>query len=210
MKNLLVACEFSGVVREVFNALDWNAWSCDFEPEDIPGQHYQGDVKEIIENPSIVGVDSWDMMIAHPPCTYLSSSGLHWNKKNPERQLQTEEALEFVEYLWKAPIEKICIENPVGCISTRLTFMPKPQYVQPYEFGDDASKKTGLWLKNLPPLEKNPEDYVQPRIVEYKGKQAHRWANQSDAGQSRLGGGSGKKRSVTYEGIAVAMGMQWG
>ena len=201
--TLLVACEFSGVVREVFNACGWDAWSCDLLPTEQPGQHYEGDVLEIINNPGLVGIDQWDMMIAHPPCTYLSSSGLHWNKRQPERAAKTELALEFVANLWNAPIEKICIENPVGCINTRLPFMPKPQYIQPYEFGEDASKKTGLWLKNLPPLE--PTDYIEPRYVDGKP----RWANQSDKGQSRLGGGKGKERSVTYEGIAIAMGEQW-
>lgn len=142
-------------------------------------------------------------MIAHPPCTYLSSSGLHWNKKNPERAQKTEEALKFIELLWNAPIPRICIENPVGCINTRLDFMPKPQYIQPYEFGEDASKKTGLWLKNLPKL--LPTEYFPPRLVDGKP----RWSNQSDKGQSRLGGGSGKERSVTYFGIAAAMAEQW-
>lgn len=172
------------------------AISCDILPTEAPGPHIQGDLLEALYN------EKWDMVIAHPPCTYLSSSGLHWNKRQPERALKTEAALEFVQAIWDAPVEKMCIENPVGCISTRLD-LPKPQYIQPYNFGEDASKKTGLWLRGLPMLEST--SYVPPRVVSGK----NRWANQSDAGQSRLGGGSGKKRSETYFGIAAAMALQW-
>ena len=195
--KILIACEFSGIVRDCFIAMGHDAVSCDILPTEARGPHHQGDVLEILD-------DGWDMMIAHPPCTYLSSSGLHWNKRQPERALKTEDALLFVEALWKAPIPLVCIENPVGCINTRLAFMPKPQYVQPYDFGEDASKKTGLWTRGLPLLVGNLP--VEPRIVDGKS----RWANQSDAGQSRLGGGSGHERSVTYFGIAYAMAMQWG
>jgi hypothetical protein len=195
--RVLVACEYSGRVRDAFTAKGHYAMSCDILPTESEGPHYQGNVLDVLE-------DGWDLMIAHPPCTYLSSSGLHWNNKRPERALQTEEALEFVTTLWKAPIKKVAIENPVGCINTRLKFMPKPQYVQPYEFGEDASKKTGLWLRGLPALK--PTEYTEPRIVNGKS----RWSNQSDSGQSRLGGGSGHERSKTYFGIAAAMAEQWG
>jgi len=195
--KILIACEFSGIVRDCFIAMGHNAVSCDILPTEARGPHHQGDVLKILN-------DGWDMMIAHPPCTYLSTSGLHWNNRQPERALKTEDALLFVEALWNAPIDRVCIENPVGCISTRLACMPKPQYIQPYNFGEDASKKTGLWTRGLPLLV--GDSPVEPRIVDGKS----RWDNQSDAGQSRLGGGSGHERSVTYFGIAYAMASQWG
>lgn len=180
---ILVGCEFSGTIRDCFLALGKDAVSCDLLP--APGPHIQGDVIEVLYS------QEWDLAILHPPCTYLSSSGLHWNKRNPTRAEKTEQALKFVETLWKAPVERLCIENPVGCINTRLAFMPRPQYIQPYMFGEDASKKTGLWKRNLPDLV--PTDYVKPRYVNDRP----RWGNQSNAGQSRLGGGDGQERSVT-------------
>ena len=196
--NVLVACEFSGVVREAFRKLGHHAISCDLlDGDQHSDYHYKGDVLGML-------TDSWDLMIAHPPCTYLCSSGLHWNKRDPLRQSKTEEALCFVRKLMNAPIPRIAIENPVGCISSRIR---KPdQYIQPYEFGHDASKKTGLWLKNLPLLQ--PSLYIKPRIVD--GKQ--RWGNQTDSGQNRLAPSEDrwKLRSVTYQGIADAMAQQWG
>lgn len=196
--NILVACEFSGRVRQAFRAKGHNAWSCDLLPaEDGDYHHFHCDVNLIIGN-------GWDLMIAHPPCTYLSVSGLHWNKKNPTRAAQTEEALAFVTSLLNAPIPRIVLENPVGCISTRIR---KPdQIIQPYQFGHDASKATCLWLKGVPPLQ--PTAYVEPRLVDGKP----RWANQTDSGQNRLGPSPDrwKLRSITYEGIAQAMATQWG
>jgi hypothetical protein len=171
--------------------------SCDLLPTDVAGPHYQGDVRDVLN-------DGWDLMIAHPPCTYLASSGLHWNTKRPERAQQTEQALEFVRLLLDAPIPRIALENPIGCISTRIR---KPeQVIQPYWFGDDASKSTCLWLKNLPPL--RPTNFIEGRIVDGK----RRWANQTDSGQNRLGPSEDrwKKRSETYLGIAQAMAEQWG
>jgi len=196
--KILVGCEFSGTVRDCFLALGHDAVSCDILPTEARGPHIQGDVVDVL-----YGSD-WDMAILHPPCTYLASSGLHWNKRQPERAEKTERALEFITMLWNAPVPRMCIENPVGCINTRLSFMPKPQYVQPYEYGEDASKKTGLWLRGLPNLQ--PTEYIEPRIVNGKS----RWSNQSDSGQSKLGGGSGHERSKTYFGIAAAMAEQWG
>ena len=196
--KVLIGCEFSGTVRDCFLALGHDAISCDLLPTEAQGPHLQKDVIEVLYG------DTWDLAILHPPCTYLASSGLHWNKRQPDRAAKTKEALAFIEKMWKAPVERMCIENPVGCINTRLPFMPKPQYVQPYEFGEDASKKTGLWLRGLPPLV--PTEYIKPRIVNGKS----RWSNQSDSGQSRLGGGSGHERSKTYFGIAAAMAEQWG
>lgn len=196
--RVLVACEYSGTVRRAFQEKGHYVMSCDFLPAD-DGEtvhHYQGDVKDIIGY-------GWDLMICHPPCTYLTVSGLHWNKRNPERAAKTEEALEFIQYLLDAPIERIALENPIGCISTRI--QPPTQIIQPYEFGEDASKATCLWLKNLPPLE--PTKYVEPRIVDGK----KRWANQTDSGQNRLGPSPDrwKIRSKTYQGIADAMAEQW-
>jgi hypothetical protein len=196
--KVLVACEFSGTVRDCFIALGHDAISCDILPTEVPGPHIEGDCLEPLYS------ENWDLVIAHPPCTYIAASGLHWNKKQPEREKKTEDALQFITDLWYAPVERMCIENPVGCINTRLNFMPKPQYIQPYQFGEDASKKTGLWLRGLQPLE--PTEYIEPRIVDEK----MRWANQSNAGQSKLGGGSGHERSITYFGIAAAIAEQWG
>lgn len=143
-------------------------------------------------------------MIAHPPCTYLCSSGLHWNKRVPGRQELTEEALAFVQLLLDAPIKRIALENPVGCISTRIR--KYNQLIQPWQFGHDASKSTCLWLKNLPHL--TPTQIIEPRIV--SGKK--RWANQTDSGQNKLGPSEDrwKIRSETYTGIAEAMAEQWG
>ena len=196
--RVLVACEYSGKVREAFRSMGHDAWSCDLLPADDGSEfHIQGDVTELLD-------DGWDLMVAFPPCTYLCSSGLHWNKRRPERAAKTEEALRFVQALMDAPIPRIAIENPVGCISTRIR--KASQYIQPYQFGDDASKKTGLWLKGLPLLV--PTRNVEPRIV--NGKK--RWGNQTDSGQNRLGPSEDrwKIRSETYSGIADAMATQWG
>ena len=197
--RVLVACEFSGVVRDAFLNRGHYALSCDLLPceSKVSGDHYQGDVKDILD-------DGWDLMIAHPPCTYLCSSGLHWNKRRPERESLTEEALDFVRLLLDAPIPRIALENPIGCISTRIR--PYDQAIQPYQFGHDASKKTCLWLKNLPPL--RPTQFIEPRMVNGKP----RWGNQTDSGQNNLPPSQDRwaLRSETYEGIARAMAAQWG
>ena len=195
--KVLVACEYSGRVRDAFLALGHDAMSCDLLDTEAPGPHYQGDVRDIIG-------DGWDLMIAHPPCTYLCASGLHWNKRRPERAQKTEEALEFVRFLLEAPIEYIALENPIGCIGTRIR--PADQIIQPWWFGDDASKATCLWLNNLPQL--LPTKLVEGRLVNGK----RRWANQTDSGQNRLGPSEDrwKQRSETYMGIAKAMAEQWG
>lgn len=185
-------------MRSAFHRAGHEAWSCDLLPsiDDSP-QHHQGDVLDILEL-------AWDLMIAHPPCTFLSVSGLHWNKRRPERAQQTEEALEFVLRLLEAPIPRIALENPIGLISTRIR---KPdQIIQPHQFGHDASKATCLWLKGLPQLQ--PTSMVQPRMVNGRA----RWGNQTDSGQNRLGPSPDrwKLRSITYQGIADAMTEQWG
>lgn len=190
--RVLVACEYSGRVRDAFTRAGFYAMSCDLLPTESPGPHFQGDVREAIER------ERWDVMIAHPPCTYLASSGLHWNKRVPGRAALTEEALDFVRLLMDAPIRHIALENPIGCISSRIR---KPdQIIQPWMFGEDASKATCLWLKNLPPL------------VPTAPMQKDRYANQTASGQNKLPPSADrwKIRSLTYQGIADAMGDQWG
>jgi hypothetical protein len=194
--KVLVACEYSGVVRDAFTKKGHYAMSCDFLPTKSPGPHHRGGVLDVINK-------GWDLMVAHPPCTYLCSSGLHWNKRIKGREHKTISALSFVQLLMGVNIPNICIENPVGCISTKIR---KPdQYIQPYQFGNDASKKTGLWLKGLPLLQ--PTQYIAPRMV----GGMKRWANQTDSGQNVLGPSKTRAaaRSKTYQGIADAMAEQW-
>lgn len=196
MARVLVACEYSGRVRDAFLAFGHDAWSCDLLPTEIPGPHIQGDVLEVIGG-------GWDLMIAHPPCTYLAVSGMHWTRRGLRDPKLTEDALTFVKALMEAPIERIALENPVSVISSRIR---KPdQIIQPWMFGDDASKKTCLWLKGLPKLV--PTDIVEPRIVDGR----KRWGNQTGSGQNKLGPSPDrwKIRSATYQGIADAMASQW-
>jgi len=195
--RVLIACEFSGTVRDAFLRKGHDAMSCDLLPTEKPGPHYQGDILDVIHS-------GWDLMVAHPPCTYLSSSGLHWNTRRPERAEMTGDAIRFVMDLAAADIPRICIKNPIGCLSTRWR---KPdQIIQPFEFGHDASKATCLWLKGLPKL--MPTALIDPRIV--NGRM--RWGNQTDSGQNKLGPSADRwaKRSLTYDGIAEAMAQQWG
>lgn len=192
--KVLVACEMSGRVRDAFLKRGHKAVSCDLLPSESPGPHYQGDVRDIL-------YDDWDLGIFHPPCTHLAVSGARWFKDKVEEQ---KEALDFVRLLMDAPIDKICIENPVSIISSRIR---KPdQIIQPYEYGYPETKKTCLWLKNLPKL--IPTNIVEPEFVilddgsrmsptHYKswfGKKSER----------------AKTRSRTYLGIANAMASQWG
>jgi hypothetical protein len=195
--KILIACEYSGRVRDAFLALGHDAVSCDILPTDVPGPHYQGDVRDILN-------DGWDLMVAHPPCTYLSVSGMHWTTRGLRDKQLTEDALDFVRLLLDAPVPRIALENPISVISSRIR---KPdQIITPYQFGHDASKKTCLWLKNLPPLA--PTQMIEPRIVDGK----KRWGNQTDSGQNKLGPSDDrwKIRSETYAGIANAMAAQWG
>jgi len=201
--NVLIACECSGVVREAFRRRGHNAWSCDIKPTEQPGQHIQDDIRNHLLPPYPDGIERWDLIIAHPDCTYLCSSGLHWNHRIPGRQELTEEAIKFAT-MFEKYADKVCTENPIGCLSSRWR---KPeQIIQPYQFGHDASKSTCLWLKNLPPL--IPSKYIEPRFV--NGKK--RWGNQTDSGQNRLGPSPERaaERSRTYEGIAEAMAERWG
>jgi hypothetical protein len=181
MKKVLVACEYSGRVRDAFIRNGCDAISCDLLPTDQPGPHYQGDVFDIIN-------DGWDLMVAHPPCTHLAVSGARWFHKKRQEQ---EEALDFVQRLMSAPIEQIAIENPVSVISSNIR---KPdQIIHPWMFGHGETKATCLWLKNLAPLQ--PTDVVSGREnkVHRMPPSEHRW----------------KLRSLTYQGIADAMGNQW-
>lgn len=185
MRKVLIACEFSGRVRNAFRLRGYDAWSADVVRSHKPGPHYQGDVRDILN-------DGWDMMIAFPPCTHLCISGrAHWSK----RQLEQKEAIEFVKTLWRAPIPHIAIENPVGILS-RVLDHPN-QICQPSQFGDDYRKTTCLWLKNLPNLE--PTD-----IVEVPPERENYILNMSP-GPNRK-----KLRSITPFGLAEAMADQWG
>jgi hypothetical protein len=191
--RVLIACEYSGRVRDAFIRAGHDAVSCDILPTDSPGPHRQGDVMGILG-------DGWDLMVAHPPCTYLSVSGMHWTKRGLRDPALTEQAAEFFMALANAPIPRIAIENPVCIMSTRWR---KPdQIIQPWQYGHDASKKTCLWLKGLPLL--------QPTHILPGGVSARR-ANQTASGQNRLPPTADrwKIRSETYLGIAEAMAQQW-
>lgn len=185
--RVLVACEYSGRVREAFRKLGHAAWSCDLLPsEDASEFHEQCDVFNAI---NFYG--PWDLMICHPPCTHLAVSGArHFARKRESGEQQA--ALEFVKRLLDAPIEKIALENPVSIISSHIR--PADQYIQPWQFGHGETKKTGLWLKNLPKL-------VPTNIVEGREARVHKMAPSPDRW---------KERSRTYQGIADAMAAQWG
>ena len=193
--RVLVACEFSGIVRQCFTDLGHNAWSCDLLPSEIPSEkHLQKDVLSVIYNP-VWG--KWDLMIAHPPCTHLAVSGARYFKNKIKEQ---EEALEFVRLLLNAPINKIALENPVSVISSKIR---KPdQIIQPWQFGHPESKKTCLWLKNLPKL-------VPTNVLPFPANGI--WENQTPSGQNKLGPSKDrwKERSRTYKNIGKAMAEQW-
>ena len=180
--KVLVACEYSGVVRDAFLKQGHNAISCDLLPTEQPGPHYEGNVLDILDN-------GWDLMIAHPPCTHLAVSGARWFK---DKQQEQKEALDFVRILLDAPIKHIALENPVSVISSKIR---KPnQIIQPWQFGHGETKKTCLWLKNLPPLQ--PTNIVE-------GREQRIWKLPPSKDRWKL-------RSITYQGIADAMAEQWG
>lgn len=182
--KILIACEYSGRVRDAFIALGHNAISCDLLPTDVPGPHYQGDVFDIID-------DGFDMMIAHPPCTHLAVSGARHFAAKKTSGVQ-DEALEFVRRLLNANIDKIALENPISIISTRIR---RPdQIIHPWQFGHGETKATCLWLKNLPLL-------IPTDIVDGREARIHKMPPSADRW---------KKRSETYLGIAKAMANQWG
>jgi len=224
--NVLIGCEYSGVVRDAFIAAGHHAISVDLLPTESPVDssvciHHEGDLIDFVDQCNGASL-FFDLLIAHPPCTYLSGSGLHWNKRVPGRAAKTEQALDFVRYIMDLDIPRIAIENPVGCISTRIDATlygfdnaKAAQYIQPFDYGHDASKKTGLWLKNLPPLTADANNYVEPRLIEYpknSGSIVKRWANQTDSGQNKLPPSAtrAKDRAKFYTGWANAMADQWG
>src|SRR5574343_1396203 len=179
--KVLIACEFSGIIRDAFKKNGHNAWSCDLLPNEIHGQHIHDNVRNHLHA-------GWDIMIAHPPCTHLAVSGARWFKNKQEKQLW---ALEFVKILMDTPIEKICIENPISIISTKIR---KPdQIIQPWMFGHGETKATCLWLKNLPKL-------IPTNVVEGRENRVHR----EPPGPERW-----KNRSRTFQGIAEALALQY-
>ena len=189
--NVLVACEFSGIVRDAFRVRGHNAWSCDLLPcERSPANHLECDVKYALYFDEAIG-KPWDMMIAHPPCKHLAVSGARWFK---DKQKEQAGAIRFAEMLWNSDIPRICIENPVGVLPRLSTLGKASQWIQPWQFGHGETKKTGLWQKNLPPLE--PTNIVT-------GREAR--IHKMPPGPDRW-----KERSRTYQGIADAMAEQWG
>lgn len=235
--NILVGCEVYGGIRDAFCKRGHNAISCDLLPSegDPANKHYQCDVLDILETDP-----PWDMAIFNPDCTYLTSSGLHWNNKVRGREAKTKKALTFFRKLLKAPIERIAVENPIGRANTAIR---NPDcYIHPWQYGEDASKKTGLWLKNLPPL--IPTKIIEPRLfccsieieryrvfVDGPTKSKWRsevikpcrvckgtkrpkyiWGNQTPTGQNKLGPSADrwKLRSKFYAGWCNAMAKQWG
>jgi hypothetical protein len=195
--RVLVACEFSGTVRDAFTALGHTAISCDILSTETPGEHFQGNVLDLLKEDS-----SFDLMIAHPPCTYLTVSANKWYKDQPERKsgtlvgearrLAREDAISFFMQLWNSPIPRIALENPIGVISSR--FRKPDQVIQPWMFGHGETKATCLWLKNLPPI-------TPTEVVAGRDQRLHNLPPSADRG---------KLRSVTYQGIAQAFATQWG
>ena len=214
--KVLVACEFSGIVRDAFAELGHDAISCDLLPSEKPGKHYQGDVLDILN-------DGWDLMVAHPPCTYLTVTGSKWyyhpddkdlpiekrraHPKFPNRAKEREYGVAFFMTLANSNINRIAIENPVGIMSTRWR---KPdQIIQPWLFGDSVSKRTCLWLKNLPQLK--PTQIVNKgEFIEFRsGKRMPKWYNDC-AIKAKTTGERRTLRSKTFPGIAKAIANQWG
>lgn len=182
MARVLVACEFSGIVRDAFTVAGHEAWSCDLEPSELPGRHIQGDVRDVLDA-------GWDCMVAFPPCTYLATSGRRWFAA---RQAEQAAALDFVRLLLDAPIERIALENPISVITTRIR--RHDQVVTPWMFGHGESKAICLWLKHLPTLQAtNRVEGREPRVQRM--------------GQSR---NRARERSRSYPGVAAAMAAQWG
>lgn len=225
--RVLIACEYSGALRDAFRRRGFDAWSNDLEqpPEgEFPEYHLPGDCLHHIEHSG-----PWDLLIAHPTCTYLCSSGLHWNKRDPSRAAKTEESLEFVRKLLDADVPHIGLENPIGCISSRIR---KPDMiVQPWQFGHDASKATCFWTKDLPVLQPtaviDPQFGCAPCKTKFSltlgedgcpkcgglnGSPKKVWGNQTASGQNALPPSDDrwKERSRTYQGLADAIAKQWG
>jgi hypothetical protein len=195
--RVLVACEYSGTVRDAFRRAGHDAMSCDLLPTEAPGPHYQGDVRDVLD-------DGWDLMVAHPPCTYLCSMGVWWNHKRPERWEHTYAAAEFVKLLWDAPIPKVAIENPVGWLSKNWA---KPsQMIHPWMFGHEANKPTCLWLRGLPNLQPTKIVGKGEFYVKANGQRMSKWSHITSGTRADRW----KIAAATYQGIADAMADQWG
>lgn len=195
--KVLVACEFSGTVREAFTKLGHDAWSCDIEPTEVAGQHYQGDMFEIVN-------DGWDLIIAHPPCTHIAVSGArHFEKKRADGRQQ--QGIDFFMKVANINVPKLAVENPIGIMST--LYRKPEQIIQPYEYGHKTTKATCLWLKGLPLLK--PTDIVEKgEFVTFpSGKRMSKWyadsAKHNPKERERI-------RNKTFQGIANAMAEQWG
>lgn len=227
MKRILIGCERSGVIRNAFRSGGFDAWSCDLEPaEDGSLFHLQYSVLLALRD------FYWDAFIVHPPCTFLNIAGMHWTVRGLRDPNLTTEAIRFAEKCWAANVPFVALENPVGVLSTRSKLGKPTQTIQPYQFGEDASKRTCLWLRGLPKL--SPTRYIKPRMVcarcgqvdTYKAAFARgcshcgaeagllqpRWGNQTNSGQNKLGPSKDRAylRAKTYPGIAAAMVQQWG
>lgn len=225
--RILIGCEMSGIVRDAFTKQGFDAWSCDVKETLSPGQHIQGDVLEVIG-------DDWDAAIFHPPCTYLANSSSSWlykdgkkvNGLDPERWMNMLEGAVFFKKLLNADIPHIAVENPViHGHAKKIIGVQQTQTIQPYEHGHKESKRTCLWLKNLPKL--TPTDIVEPEWVKDKNGEVYRdsggyrysqsayspiWNNQTPSGQNKLDKTPDRAmlRSLTYTGIAKGMALQWG
>jgi hypothetical protein len=195
--KVLIACEYSGTVRDAFIQLGHDAMSCDLLPTDVPGPHYQGDVREILN-------DGWDLMIAHPPCTYMTNSGVVWLHKDPARWAKLDEAAAFFFVLLNAPIPRIAIENPImhKYAKERIGGIKQTQVIQPWMFGHTEQKATCLWLKGLPAL--TPTNNVKQEMLQLPARERQR-LHYLPPSSDRW-----KIRSQTYQGIANAMAQQWG
>jgi hypothetical protein len=189
--RVLVACEFSGVVRDAFSARGHDAWSCDLRDSERPGQHIRGDAREVVQR------GSWDLLIAHPPCTHLASSGARWwARKRAQVQMpwgpgDPDSGLAFFRFFLDSSITRLCVENPVG-LASRVT--PPTQIIQPWQFGHGETKATCLWLRGLPPLKPT-------NVVDGRAARIHMMAPSLERE---------RERSRTYAGIAQAMAEQWG
>lgn len=195
--KVLIACEFSGTVRDAFAKLGHDAWSCDLEPTDKLGNHYQGNVMDIIN-------DGWDLMIAHPPCTHLAVSGArHFEQKRKDGRQQ--QGIDFFMQMINAPIPMIAVENPVGIMSS--IYRKPNQIIEPYEYGHNCTKKTCLWLKGLPLLNPTNIVYKGDVWVAKSGKRMSQWYYDSSCLPPKQ---REKMRNKTFQGIADAMADQWG
>ena len=213
--KVLIGCERFGVIREAFIAAGHQAWSCDIA-EDESGNttgkdwHIQADIIEAIKS---FGHGFFDLIILHPDCTALTVAGNHVYAEGKPKHWMRQQAISWTEKLWNTAIEycpRVALENPQGVLGTQSKIGKATQYIQPYEFGEDASKKTGLWLYGLPKLV--PTTRFPGRLITYNGKQVERWSNQTDSGQNKLPPSEGRamERAKTYPGVSNAIVSQWG